>query len=201
MLDLRDRSDAAVDGEDEVETFLRQAGERVCVQAVAFFEARRQMPRDVGLQFAQQEDGERSGADPVGVVVAVHADSLAGVDRCGDRRDRLAHVAECERVVSGQGAVEEAARFGGLVVAAADEHRSRHLVERERVGERLHTGVRTGLELPGSGRHVSATVRTPSDRTSWKLVELRPWCSGRSPRSSPLQDWPARPPPPRSRPP
>ena len=28
----------------------------------------------------------------------------------------------------------------------------------------------------------------------WKLVELRLWCSGRSPRSSPPQDWPARPP-------
>ena len=57
--------------------------------------------------------------------------------------------------MSGERAVEEAARLGGLVVAAADEHRSRHLVERERVGERLHTGVRTGFELPGSGRHVS----------------------------------------------
>ena len=166
VLDLRDRGDAAVDGDDEVEAFLGEPRERVGVQAVALLEARRQVPRDVGVQLAQQQDGERGRADPVGVVVAVHADSLAGVDRRGDRRDRLAHVAERERVVSGQGAVEEAARLGGLVVAAADEHRRRHLVERERVGERLHAGVRTGFELPGSGRHVSATVRTPSDRTS-----------------------------------
>ena len=39
--------------------------------------------------------------------------------------------------MTGQGALEEAARLGGLAVAAPDEHRCRHLVERERLGERL----------------------------------------------------------------
>ena len=47
VLDLGDRGDAAVDGEDEVEAFLGETRERVDVQAVALLEARRQVPRDL----------------------------------------------------------------------------------------------------------------------------------------------------------
>ena len=77
MLDLRDGGDAAVDGEHEVEALLGEPRQRAGVQAVALLEARRQMPGDVGVQLAQEEDGERGRADAVGVVVAVHADARA----------------------------------------------------------------------------------------------------------------------------
>src|SRR5438477_208227 len=69
------------------------------------------MPFDVGAQLAEQQDGEGRGADPVGVVVAVHADAAARLDRGDDRLDRLAHVTERERIVPRQRPFEEAARL------------------------------------------------------------------------------------------
>ena len=113
VLDLGDGGDPAVDRQHELEPLLGEPRQRVGVQAVALLEARRQMPRDVGAELAQQEDGERGRADPVGVVVAVHADARAGLDRRGDRLDRLAHVAEGKRIVAGQRPLEEAARVVG----------------------------------------------------------------------------------------
>ena len=81
------------------------------------------MPRDVGAELAQEQDGERRRADTVGVVVAVDADARTRLDRRRDRLDRLAHVAEQKRVVPRERAVEEPARARRVGEAAADEHR------------------------------------------------------------------------------
>ena len=99
QLDLGDPGDAAVDRQDEVETLLGEPGQRLGVEAVALLEARRQMPGDVGAKLTKEQHGQRRRADSVGVVVAVHADASARVDRRGQDRDRLAHVAERKRIV------------------------------------------------------------------------------------------------------
>ena len=92
--DLLDRGDAAVDREQAANAFRGQSRHRVGVQPVALLEPRRQMPDRIGAELAQQENRERRRADPVGVVVAVHADLVAGRDGGPDRLDRRAHVAE-----------------------------------------------------------------------------------------------------------
>jgi hypothetical protein len=116
------------------------------------------VPRDISTvlfsaELAQQQDGERRRADPIGVVVAVHANAGAGFDRGGDRLNRLAHVAEGKRVVARQLPIQEAARIVGRAVPAPDEHRGRHLIEGQLGGESAHLCIDTRIELPGSGRH------------------------------------------------
>ena len=100
VLDLGDRGDAAVDGQHEVESLLGEPRERAGVQPVALFEARRQMPRHVCSELAQEQDGERGRADAVGVVVAVDADACAALDRSADRRDACA---PCRRAAADRG--------------------------------------------------------------------------------------------------
>ena len=63
------------------------------------------------------------------------------LDGGDDRLDRLAHVAEQERIVARQRALEEPPRLVGVAVAAPDEHRRGHLVDPERGRERPHIGV------------------------------------------------------------
>src|SRR5215218_498417 len=141
LLDLRDGGDPAVDGQHEVEAFAREPRERVAVQPVPLLEARRQVPRGVGSELAQEERAEGGGTDSVGVVVAVDADPRTGRDRPDDRGDSLAHVAEREQVVLGQAAVEERARLAGVTEAAPREDGRRHLGDAEGSRKAPHVGV------------------------------------------------------------
>ncbi len=79
--DLFDRGHAAVDREHEAAAFVGEARQGLALDAVAFLEAARQVPGDVGAELAQDEDGQGGGADPVRVVVTVDANALAGGDR------------------------------------------------------------------------------------------------------------------------
>ena len=99
--DLLDRGHAAVDREHEAAAFVGEARQRFALDAVAFLEAARQVPGDVGAELAQDQDGERSRADSVGVVVPVDADALPVRDRRANRLDCLCHVPEQKRVVTG----------------------------------------------------------------------------------------------------
>ena len=75
--DLGDRGDPAVDGDDECAPVAGQPVERLARDAVALLEPAREVPGDVRAELPQDEDGERRGADPVRVVVAVDADALS----------------------------------------------------------------------------------------------------------------------------
>ena len=91
---------------------------------------------------------------------------LPGVDRGAQRLDRVAHVAERERVVPRQRAFEERARRVGFAVAAPDEHRGGHLVDRQLRDERRN-GVASST-VTSSQAPVSiglSTVRTAPDGT------------------------------------
>ena len=112
--DLLDRGHAAVDREHQPAALVGQARERFALDAVAFLEAARQVPGDVGAELAQDQDGERGGADPVGVVVAVNADLLARRDGRTDRLDRAGHVPEQERIVPGHSPFEERTGLRGF---------------------------------------------------------------------------------------
>jgi hypothetical protein len=153
VLHLGNARDAAVDRQHDVEALFGETGQRLAVQAVALLEARRQMPRDVGAELAQEQHRQRRCADPVGVVVAVHADPSPGLDRGGQDIDRLAHVAERERVVAGQRSCQENPGRFRLGVAATDEDRSRYLVDLEGTRKLAHLGERTRCKLPVSGKH------------------------------------------------
>src|SRR5436309_12821076 len=72
--DFVDRRDAAGDRQDEPTALLREPLQRLTAAAVALVEAARPVPRDPGAELAQPHAAEPSGADPVDVVVAVHAD-------------------------------------------------------------------------------------------------------------------------------
>jgi hypothetical protein len=177
VLDLGDGRDPAVDREHEVEPLLGEPRQRLAVQAVALLEPRGKMPGDVGLalslcaELAQQQHGERRRADAVGVVVAVHADARAGVDGGDDRLDGLAHVAERERIVARQRALEEPARLGLVAEPPADEHRRGHLVDLERARKRPHIGVRARGEFPGAGCHRAVEGTATVGRIPRKVLE------------------------------
>ena len=153
VLDLGDRGDAAVDGEHEIESFFGKPCQRAGVQPVPLFEARRQMPGHVCTELAQEQHGERRGADAVRVVVAVHTDARAALDCSTDRRDGGFHVAEPQRIVARQLPVEEATCLVDVDVPAAREHRPGRLGDAESRRESPHIGVGALLELPGSRRH------------------------------------------------
>ena len=123
------------------------------------------MPDGVGAELAQQEHRERGRADAVGVVVAVDADPLPAVDRGPDRRDRLAHVAERERVVPGQRALEKRPRSGRIGVPAPHEHRGERRRDSELVLEPPQLARRARGDRPGPLLH--RTVEgTETDRTA-----------------------------------
>ena len=170
--DLIDGGYSAVDGQNEAAAVVREPGQCLPANAVALVEAARQVPRDVGAELAQREHGERGGADAVGVVVAVHADPGAGLDRGGDRLDRLPHVAEQERIVAGQRAVEEPARAVDAAVSSPHEHGRRDVVDLERGGELIDIAMRARGELPGSGGHRAAEGTAAAGRNpSIELLE------------------------------
>jgi hypothetical protein len=160
--DLCDGRDPAVDGEDELDPVGGQPFERLAVQAVALVEAARQVPGDVRVELAQEQDGERGRADPVGVVVAVDADPLARRDRGTQRGDRLAHVAEQQGIVAGQRACEERAGVLRIAEAAADEDARRRLGDLERTRERAHVRRGAGSDRPVAVDH-ARTVASASD--------------------------------------
>src|SRR5207244_5654961 len=91
---LRDRRDAAVDGEHEPTALTRKPRERLAMNAVALVESRRQMPLDLSARLAQNEHRQRGRADPVRVVVAVDADALPTGNRRPDPLDDGGHVSE-----------------------------------------------------------------------------------------------------------
>ena len=151
--DLLHGRDAAVDGQDEPTTFLRKAFERLAADAVAFVEATRQVPLDLGAELTQHEHGEHRGADPVDVVVAVHADPLPGGDRGANPLDGLGHVPEQEGIVQGLFAGQEGPRHLGVAVAAPDEHACRDLAEAELLREAARLPVRARTDRPDALRH------------------------------------------------
>ena len=80
----------------------------------------------------------------------MHADAGAGLDRGDDRRNRLPHVAEEQRVVAGQRAVEETPRGVDAAVPAPHQHGRRDLVDLERSRQLLDVAMGARCELPGS---------------------------------------------------
>ena len=74
---LGDRGDPAVHGDDEGAPVAGQSVERLAGDAVALLEPAREVPGDVCAELPQDEHGERRGADPVRVVVAVDTDALS----------------------------------------------------------------------------------------------------------------------------
>jgi hypothetical protein len=161
--DFLNSRNPAVHGEHETEALSGEPRERLARHAVAFLEPARQMPRDVGTQLAKHEDSERSGADPVDVVVAVDADSRS---RCGGRMDALAgrcHVTEHEGVVPGRLAREKSRRGRGIVVPPADQHTRDRLAHIELAREPRSSSRIAGLDPPRRLAHGQATVRRAPD--------------------------------------
>ncbi|MNY03083.1 hypothetical protein D3C86_1356840 [compost metagenome] len=79
-LDLLDRGDAVVHRDDQLEAPVGEVLEGVAVHAVAVFEAVGQEVLDVVAGARQVAEEQRGAGDPVGVVVAVDDDGLAGFE-------------------------------------------------------------------------------------------------------------------------
>ena len=163
LLDLGDGRDAAVDRQDELDALSCEARERLHVEPVAFLESRREVPGRIGAELAEQEDRERGGADAVGVVVAVDADLLPGRHRGPDGRDRLGHVADPQRVVPGQRALEEHPSLRRIRQPPANEHGCERGADPELRNERSQLVGRTGTDRPGGLLHRRSRVRRRPD--------------------------------------
>ena len=164
---LRNGGDPAVDRQNETAALARKTGQRLAMDAVALVETGREMPLDVRSCLAEDEHGERGCADPVGVVVAVHADPLSGRDRGADPLDRHGHVPELERVVERLLAGEKGLRLPGVAVSAPDEHAGRDLADAELLGEGARLPVRARTDRPIALLHRVPTVGRASDST-WR---------------------------------
>ncbi|MFN8422435.1 MAG: hypothetical protein U0470_03280 [Anaerolineae bacterium] len=92
------------------------------MNAVAVALAVRHEGHDVRADRAQRVGEQGRAGDAVRVVVAVHADPLAGGDGPPDPRDGAVHVGQAERVVVAQPAVEEGAGVAQVRHPARREH-------------------------------------------------------------------------------
>ena len=151
--DLGHGGDPAVDGEYQLDAVAGELRDGLGRETISLVEPRGKMPLGVGAELAEQEDGKRRRADSVGVVVAVDADPLPCADGFSDAVDRAGHVAERERLVAGQRALEEGLRFGGVAVAAPNEHRCERGADSERVGKLASLDGTAVGDRPGSLVH------------------------------------------------
>jgi hypothetical protein len=139
------------------------------------------MPGDLCAELAQEEDRERGGGDAVDVVVAVDTDPAALLDGGTDLRAGGLHVAQQERVVRRLLPIEEAARHGGIGVAAPHKHCGCQLGDPELANERC-LGVRRAVgECPGAFVHVEPSYgdgRTESAPTPGR--RRQPVCDRRA---------------------
>ena len=156
---LLDGGDAAVDGEQERAALVGEPRDRVPRDAVAFLEAARQVPLDLGAERAQGENGERGRADPVDVVVAVDADAPSLRDRGADPLDRDSHVAEQEGIVRLELPDDERTRRVDVAEAPPNEDGCHRLAHLERLREGLRLRIRARLDRPGTVAHGQSTVR------------------------------------------
>ena len=171
--DLGRGRDPAVDGHDETAAVVSEPRERLAPDAVALVESAGQVPRDVRAELAERQDGERSRADPVGVVVAVDADPLPGGDAGANRLARRGHVTQGKRVVQGLLAGEERSPLGGVGVPAPDENACRDLADAELLSESRNVPVRARTDRPGALLHRTTTVGSGSDGAG-QTAALRP---------------------------
>ena len=164
MRDLVDGRNPAVDGQDEPAALLGEARDRLSREPVALVEAARQMPRDVGAELAEDEDGQGGRADPVGVVVAVDADLPSLCDGTPNRLTGRLHVAEPKRVVFRQLGGEEFAGPSRVCVSAPYEDGRESLTQPEIAHESFDLVSRAvGAQLPVRLLHGQSTVRRPPD--------------------------------------
>src|SRR5207247_4049291 len=133
--DLLHGGDAAVHCQDEAVALFREPRQRLAPHAVPLLEAAWQVPADVGTEFAEDEDSERSRADPVDVVVAVDADALARGNRGVYRRAGLVDGSEQLRIVQRRLAGEKGLCLVGVAVPAPDEDARCRLRDPERRSE------------------------------------------------------------------
>ena len=163
--DLRSRRDPAVDRQDKTAAVAGQPRERLAADAVALVESAGKMPFDLGPELPQDQDPEGRCADPVGVVVAVHADAPLAGDRGANRLTRSPHVPEAERVVRRQRPFEERARSSHVFVSPPDEQGCRRRAERELTDERRDGVALTGFDRPGALVHGQSTLGSAPDGT------------------------------------
>jgi hypothetical protein len=128
--------------------------QRLGANAVALLEAAGQVPADLGAQRPQHQDGKRGRADAVGVVVAVHADPLAALDRGQDAVAGGAHVAEQQRVVTRALRLEEGAGGGGVAVAATQQHLSHGAADAQLPGQIQGGRLRAGIDQPSGSAFI-----------------------------------------------
>ena len=134
--DLLDGRDPAIDREDQPGFLAGEARQRFAGQAVALFEAARQMPGDLCAELAQHGDRERRGADAVDVVVAVHADRLPAAIAARIAAHAASMSPRRNGSCSGMSASRNARALRRVGIPPPDEHACRRLGEAERACQR-----------------------------------------------------------------
>ena len=143
--DLRNRSDAAVGGDQQAGATSRELVDRRQGEPVAILHPAGDEPIAVGAELSERPDQDRRGRDAVDVIVAVDRDALAGGDRGADRADRLANPLELGRVMPLVGR-EEGACVLDRSVAPANQCDGHGLGKIELAGKLGRLGVRVRLK-------------------------------------------------------
>ncbi len=143
--------DPAVDRDQELDPGGGQLVHRRRRDAVAVAEAVGQPPAHVRAQVAEDADQQERGRDAVGVVVTVHGDGLAALQRLVDAPPRLGHAAHEIGIVDAEVGVQERARRGGIAEPAADQDLGEDLAHAELPGEPPDVCERRRRYAPGAG--------------------------------------------------
>ncbi len=189
LRDLCCGGDPTVDGQDQAAPLVGEPRERATAYAVAFVEAARQVPIDVGAELAKEQNRERCCRDAVDVVVAVDADPRPGGDGGANAFARGRHVAEQEGVVRRLLTGEEAARVIGVEITPPREDGGRDGGNAERAREvRLSAGRAVG-ECPRAVVHRPATLRRGADGIGLSKPVFRPRCAIGAKLRPPRHSW------------
>ena len=127
-----ERLRAAIDRDDQLRAAFRDPDQSLARRAVAFHQPVGDIRLGVESQIAQQPDQQRRRGCAVDVIVTEHRHPFAPLDRVGEARGRLVHVAEDRRVGHEAADGRVAVQVERLARAAAREQQLRdQIVGRE----------------------------------------------------------------------
>ena len=131
VIDLLDRRDPAVDGDQELGALRAEPLDRGRGEPVAVLEPARDEPPDVRAEGTERPDHDRGRADAVDVVVTVDDDPRAGGDVGTDLLERDVDPGERARIVALIARIEERTGLPGVGQSAAGEHLRKDVADPE----------------------------------------------------------------------
>ena len=145
------RADAAVHRDEQFDAAGRKLFDGGRRDPVPLREPVGQIRAHVGAELLEDAHQQKRRRDAVGVVVAVHGDRLAALQRLVEAPAGGGHPRHEVRVVDAVVRVQKGLRRGGVAVPAAHEDLRHDLAHAELRREAADVGVRDGRDAPRTG--------------------------------------------------